>query len=64
MICKRRYSRAHAHHLVRECQGIGTIDPANLLSVAGTIQAYEVLVNTGWSDYVFAPTIGFSLSRR
>jgi hypothetical protein len=35
--------------------GIGTIDPANLLSVAGTIQAYEVLVNTGWSDYVFAP---------
>lgn len=25
------------------------------LSVAGTVQAYEVLVNTGWSDYVFNP---------
>jgi hypothetical protein len=35
--------------------GIGTTDPANLLSVHGTIQAEEVLVNTGWSDYVFDP---------
>jgi len=35
--------------------GIGTSDPQNKLSVAGTVQAYEVLVNTGWSDYVFAP---------
>jgi len=35
--------------------GIGTTNPANRLSVAGTVQAYEVLVNTGWSDYVFSP---------
>jgi hypothetical protein len=35
--------------------GIGTTSPTNKLSVAGTVQAYEVLVNTGWSDYVFAP---------
>jgi len=35
--------------------GIGTTNPTNKLSVAGTVQAYEVLVNTGWSDYVFAP---------
>jgi hypothetical protein len=25
------------------------------LSVLGAIQAQEVVVNTGWSDYVFAP---------
>jgi hypothetical protein len=35
--------------------GIGTTNPQNLLSVNGTIQAKEVLVNTGWSDYVFEP---------
>lgn len=35
--------------------GIGTTNPQNALSVLGTIQATEVLVNTGWSDYVFAP---------
>jgi len=35
--------------------GIGTTSPQNTLSVAGTVQAYEVLVNTGWSDYIFAP---------
>ena len=35
--------------------GIGTINPQNALSVNGTVQAKEVLVNTGWSDYVFAP---------
>jgi hypothetical protein len=33
--------------------GIGTTDAQNPLSVNGTIQAKEVLVNTGWSDYVF-----------
>jgi hypothetical protein len=44
--------------------GIGTTSPctnsqapANCkLSVAGGIQAKEVVVNTGWSDYVFSPT--------
>lgn len=36
--------------------GIGTTSPQYLLSVNGTIQAKEVIVNTGWSDYVFAPT--------
>jgi hypothetical protein len=35
--------------------GIGTTNPTYKLSVAGTIQAYEVIVNTGWSDYVFEP---------
>jgi hypothetical protein len=42
--------------------GIGTTNPcatnppANCkLSVAGGIQAQEVVVNTGWSDYVFQP---------
>ncbi len=44
--------------------GIGTTDPCDpghaapancKLSVAGAIQAQEVVVNTGWSDYVFEP---------
>ncbi len=35
--------------------GIGTTNPQNLLSVNGIVQAKEVLVNTGWSDYVFEP---------
>ena len=30
-----------------------TTSPTQKLSVAGTIQAYAVVVNTGWSDYVF-----------
>jgi len=34
--------------------GIGTTNPTYKLSVNGTIQAKEVLVQTGWSDYVFA----------
>jgi hypothetical protein len=44
--------------------GIGTTAPCTAsnapanckLSVAGAIQAKEVVVNTGWSDYVFAPS--------
>jgi hypothetical protein len=35
--------------------GIGTTSPQYPLSVNGIVQAKEVLVNTGWSDYVFAP---------
>jgi hypothetical protein len=35
--------------------GIGTTNPTSKLSVSGTIQAKEVVVNTGWSDYVFQP---------
>jgi hypothetical protein len=35
--------------------GIGTTNPTSKLSVNGTIQAKEVVVNTGWSDYVFHP---------
>jgi hypothetical protein len=35
--------------------GIGTTSPQYPLSVNGTIQAKEVLVNTGWADYVFRP---------
>jgi trimeric autotransporter adhesin len=33
--------------------GIGTLSPAYKLSVNGTIQAKEVRVETGWSDFVF-----------
>ena len=33
--------------------GIGTTNPAYKLSVNGTIQAKELRVETGWSDYVF-----------
>jgi hypothetical protein len=35
--------------------GIGTTNPTSKLSVNGTIQAKEVVVNTGWADYVFGP---------
>jgi len=35
--------------------GIGTTNPTQKLSVAGTIRAYAVVVDTGWSDYVFDP---------
>jgi hypothetical protein len=33
--------------------GIGTANPIHKLSVNGTIRAKEVIVDTGWSDYVF-----------
>ena len=33
--------------------GIGTTNPAHKLSVNGTIQSKEVIVETGWADYVF-----------
>ena len=33
--------------------GIGTPTPAQKLSVNGAIRAKEVIVDTGWSDYVF-----------
>ena len=33
--------------------GVGTTSPQYPLSVNGTVQAKEVIVNTGWSDYVF-----------
>jgi hypothetical protein len=34
--------------------GIGTTNPTHKLAVNGTIKAKEVIVETGWSDYVFA----------
>jgi hypothetical protein len=34
--------------------GIGTANPTHKLSVNGSIRAKEVIVDTGWSDYVFA----------
>lgn len=33
--------------------GIGTFSPTHKLSVNGTIRAKEIIVNTGWADYVF-----------
>jgi len=33
--------------------GIGTTNPTQKLSVNGTVRAKEVVVDTGWSDYVF-----------
>jgi hypothetical protein len=36
--------------------GIGTTNPIYPLSVHGAIEAEEVIVQTGWSDYVFSPT--------
>ena len=33
--------------------GIGTTNPTHKLSVNGTIRAKEVIVESGWSDYVF-----------
>jgi hypothetical protein len=36
--------------------GIGTQSPSYPLSVNGTIQAKEVMVNTGWSAYGFDPS--------
>ena len=35
--------------------GIGTTNPAQKLSVNGTIRAKEIIVDTNWSDYVFHP---------
>jgi hypothetical protein len=40
--------------------GIGTTDPDQALTVNGAVHAKEVLVDTGWSDYVFAP--GYKLA--
>jgi hypothetical protein len=45
--------------IVSGAVGIGITDPSTQfatykLAVAGTIEAYEVVVQTGWSDYVFA----------
>jgi len=34
--------------------GIGTTNPTEKLSVNGTIRAKEIVVDTSWSDYVFA----------
>ena len=33
--------------------GIGTVNPTHKLSVNGTIRAKEIIVDTGWSDFVF-----------
>jgi len=38
--------------------GIGTYSPSHLLSVNGTVRAKEVIVDTGWSDFVFEDSYG------
>lgn len=35
--------------------GIGTTSTTYKLAVSGTIRAKEIIVDTGWSDYVFDP---------
>ncbi|MGR3809059.1 hypothetical protein [Jiulongibacter sp. NS-SX5] len=35
--------------------GIGTTSPDNKLDVKGVLRAEEVIVETGWADYVFLP---------
>ncbi len=35
--------------------GIGTTNPTHKLTVNGPIRAKEIIVDTGWSDYVFRP---------
>jgi hypothetical protein len=35
--------------------GIGTFDPTKKLSVNGTIRAKEIIVDSGWADFVFEP---------
>ena len=35
--------------------GLGTTSPSHKLAVNGTIRAKDVIVDTGWSDYVFKP---------
>ena len=35
--------------------GIGTMNPTYPLTVNGAVRAKEVIVDTGWSDYVFKP---------
>lgn len=44
--------------------GIGTTCPTQELSVSGTIRAKEVIVDTGWSDYVFRTATGWHRFRR
>lgn len=34
--------------------GVGTVNPSHKLTVNGPIRAKEVIVDTGWADYVFA----------
>ena len=38
---------------IKDSVGIGTTSTSYKLSVNGTIRAKEVIVDTGWSDYVF-----------
>jgi len=35
--------------------GIGTTNPSHKLDVNGTIRAKEVIVESGWADFVFEP---------
>jgi hypothetical protein len=48
------YSDSPAQSYFQGNVGIGTSTPSHKLSVNGTVRAKEVIVDTGWSDYVFA----------
>ncbi len=55
-----RFSPSHgafpANYMVFDSSGnlgLGTADPSNKLEVNGTIRSKEVIVETGWSDFVF-----------
>ncbi len=44
--------------------GIGTANPSHKLAVNGTVRAKEVIVDTDWSDYVFAADYRLALCPR
>lgn len=48
------YSDSPAQSYFQGNVGIGTTSPTHKLAVNGAVRAKEVIVDTGWSDYVFA----------
>jgi hypothetical protein len=49
------YSNAHVTIATDGSMGLGTASPTHKLTVNGAIRAKEIIVDTGWADYVFSP---------